>query len=569
MKLRLHRAMIIMGLCSFLLLCSGSRTGTAEAQKAHLGFAKTSQDLDSYVQSEMSRRKTRAVAVALVTPSGMVWAKGYGFTDSTMQRAVASKTLFNLQSTSKTVTAIGILLAAEREGLDLDAPYVRVVPEFRIHNRFNEDEFKRITFRQLLSHWAGLPHEAPCGNNFDDGACKFEDHIRSISDSWMIAPAGQRYSYSNVGYDLLAYALQRRSRKPFATYMLDAVFRPLQMPRSTFDRSIALRNGDLALGEQNGKDVTIPVPMVGAGGMYSNVEDLSELLTMLLSSGRFRGKRFLSEQSLSALESLPYPVDHQIGGYALGVNRRDVYGTTMYFHGGGGYGYSIELRWIPTYNIGVVALTTDGDGSLAQDVADRACEGMIRESIGRLPEQAKPPLTDRPTITSPGASAAKFEGTYRAYSSLKTISVRDGQIFFRSGDQETMLVPHEGNELVADDIRLRLRLGPNGYPYQIDYLDRNDVDTLFPNELKEETQGPSRREWQQFVGSYRGFAYVDRFSTSIALKNGYLFSSRGGGLKLIEEFTPGLFFTVSGESVEFHGDKMLLGNRPFQKEQTP
>jgi hypothetical protein len=69
------------------------------------------------------------------------------------------------------------------------------------------------------------------------------------------------------------------------------------------------------------------------------------------------------------------------------------------------------------------------------------------------------------------------------------------------------------------------------------------------------------------LGSYRIGAYGNEFETKIYEQNGYLFSSRNGGTKLIP-FRDGLFFTPDGESVIFRDDKMLFGNRPAVKMNT-
>src|SRR5262249_29694579 len=155
------------------------------------------------------------VAVALVDDQDVIWAGGFGHTDASGRQAVSADTVFSLQSVTKTYTATAFLLAVDQGLVGLDDPVRKVLPEFRAHSRADGDESDAITFRHLLSHWSGLPHEAPVGNNYGDWHCTFEEHVRSINDTWLKCRVGERFRYSNLGYDLAGYALARLRRRPF------------------------------------------------------------------------------------------------------------------------------------------------------------------------------------------------------------------------------------------------------------------------------------------------------------------------------------------------------------------
>lgn len=74
----------------------------------------------------------------------------------------------------------------------------------------------------MLSHGAGILIEAPLGNNFDDCRCAFEEHTKSLSDAWLVAPVGDRYHYG-LGLDVVGHALGVRSRKSFEQFKKDEV----------------------------------------------------------------------------------------------------------------------------------------------------------------------------------------------------------------------------------------------------------------------------------------------------------------------------------------------------------
>ena len=138
--------------------------------------------------------------MALVDDQTVVWAGGFGFTDRSGKRRITSDTPFSLQSVSKTYTATAFSRAMEQGRFALDEPLKQAMPGFALRSRWGETEVNRITFRHLLSHWAGLCHEAPVGNNCGDWHCTFNEHVRSISDTWLKCRVGERFRYSNLGY---------------------------------------------------------------------------------------------------------------------------------------------------------------------------------------------------------------------------------------------------------------------------------------------------------------------------------------------------------------------------------
>src|SRR5262245_44221606 len=110
----------------------------------------------------MDKSNVPGLAIAIVDGERLVWAEGFGYTRRSNQAKVTADTLFSLQSISKTYTATGFLKAVDKGWLELDDPLRKYMPKFTVKSRFGKQEAKKITFRHLLSHWSGLPHEAPC-----------------------------------------------------------------------------------------------------------------------------------------------------------------------------------------------------------------------------------------------------------------------------------------------------------------------------------------------------------------------------------------------------------------------
>jgi hypothetical protein len=375
-----------------------------------------------------------------------------------------------------------------------------------------------------------------------------------------------RYAYSNLGFDLVAWLLQKRSGLPFAELADRRLLRRLGMTASSFDRSKALASPSLARGQDAGRDVEVHIPMLGAGGLYSTARDMARFVSAQLAGTRAPdGGRLLSPAGMEAMRTPQFPVDHQAAGYGLGLFRRRAFGTLMCSHGGGGYGFDTEQRWFPELGLGVVVLTNDGDGSdIAQTLADHLSEAVIRHKAG--PARPEPParLTDRPVQAATPEELRPYEGRYRAYSGMRSFALVDGVLRYRVGDSDRPLDFHGDGEFTTEGERFRFHCDGQGKPIFADDLGSVGADTFVLNDRPGEPPGPDRPQWRALVGDYAGFAYGETIPLKITRQNGFLYASRAGGSKLLEE-RPGLFFTVWGESVEFDAEGLRYGNRRFRR----
>src|SRR5579872_6380890 len=200
----------------------------------------------------MTRDEIPGVAVCLLSQGRVAWMEEFGVLGQHSRRAVGPRTIFSIQSTSKNFTASAIMMAVQRGLLNLDAPITTYLPRFTVNSRFESAPQAKMTLRLLLSHRAGFTHEAPVGNNYDPTFPSFEAHIRSIGETWLRFPVGERYRYSNLGIDVAGYILQQVMGKPFPACISEFIFDPLGMTDSTVDTEVYARRADRALGHERG-----------------------------------------------------------------------------------------------------------------------------------------------------------------------------------------------------------------------------------------------------------------------------------------------------------------------------
>jgi len=516
------------------------------------------QNLQRLICEQLEKLEIPGLAIALVEGQNLVWAQGFGFTDRSKTHPVTVHTPFSLQSSGKSYTATTFLMAASKGLIHLDDPLRKYYPEFRVNSRFGEAGLDQITFRHLLSHWAGLCHEAPAGNNYDTSPCTFEEHVQSIADTWLKYPVGVRWSYSNLGMDLAAYTLQRISGKPFSQYMQKELLEPLGMLYSTYNQPFLFSNGVYARGHRGPFETPLPlIPMLGAGGLFASVSDVARFISFHLAGGVIGGHHLIDENLLREMYQVQFPVDGQVCGYGLGliIDRR--FGSTILTHPGGGYGYQAVQSWIPEYNLGVAVVVNSGS-DLHMRVHDAAMQGMIATKYGSIPEEQPLPFVNFPEVPIDPRSLHCLEGIFRCGSSLVSITENNGKLYL-NGTQA--LRPYSSTEFTTQDgLRLAFYLDAHGRPAEIQILDRWQSNYFWIEPELSGNPGPNKTDWQKFVGIY----WVSESSiidyAAVSIRNGYLYISGWIGDVRLAEYQPGLFFGLDGEAVIFQKDILSYGN---------
>jgi CubicO group peptidase (beta-lactamase class C family) len=365
----------------------------------------------------MAEQEIPGLAVALVRRDRILWVEGFGRLERSGSRPVDADTIFSVQSMTKLFTATAVMQAVAAGRLELDEPITTYLPGFTVRSAFEEHPERKITLRMLLSHTAGFTHEAPIGNNNELAPGDFDDHVRSISDTWLRFPVGTGYAYSNLGIDLAGYILQRVEGKPLADVMRESLLEPLGMHRSTLGRATIRAAENRAVGHVDPyPEPPVDVPMTAAGGLYASAADLARFLRFQLNHGSLDGRVVLDRRWLHEMQTVPAPAAGAPAGYALGVarhrwNRWDGR-PDLFDHGGGGFGFLSDLWWVPRLGIGVATLTNSQDHRLQNEISlsiltDLVSEpGPYRDRILSLPWRA--PAEDPDGSFSPPAGLARL-----------------------------------------------------------------------------------------------------------------------------------------------------------------
>lgn len=507
----------------------------------------------------MAQAKIPGCAMAIVGRDGIAWAKGFGVREADGSDPVTAETIFSAQSMSKVVTATAIMIAVQEGLLDLDAPITTYLPSFTVHSRFEEHPERSITLRRLLTHTSGLGHETLVGGNYTVGAVTFEEHVRSISDTWLLFPVGTRCAYSNLGMDLAGYALQAASGMPFAEYVRTRLLEPLGVARGTFDGARIAADTNRAIGQPpGGRALVFERGMIPCGGFYASAPALGALIQLHLSGGMAGSRRLLEERLVDAMRNEPFPFEGQIYGHGLGVFRFNRLGgrtlrTPYPGHSGGGFGFGCHMAWLPEYGVGAVVLTNSANTSFASTLVSRTLAAIVAAKGIEPPSYT--PYADLVPLAAVPEGIERLYGTYAQMRDRLVFGERDGVVGFETADgaffPASFVSPREAFiEIPNTPYRSVIRFVPDDAGAPALLYTVHDGDAYAFAEGPNDAAGPDRPEWSAYEGEYEWLMGSVPIATArIARNNGWLYMNH---LKLVER-EPGLFFLPSGEAIDLRG----------------
>ncbi len=156
--------------------------------------------------------------------------KGYGYSNIETKEMNDAQTLFQIGSISKQFTTTIILKLMEMNKLKLTDKLTKYFPGY--------PEGDKITIHHLMSHTSGI-------FNYTNDVVFMTQHAHEPTTEKVVVDllkkraldfaSGTNWNYSNSGYMLLGYIIQKVTKKPYETVVREYIFKPLQMTNSGFD----------------------------------------------------------------------------------------------------------------------------------------------------------------------------------------------------------------------------------------------------------------------------------------------------------------------------------------------
>jgi len=391
-------------------------------------------------------------AVGVLRDGRFVYERGYGMANLDYDVPITPRTVFYVGSVTKQFTAALAAMLALDGRLSLDADIRTYLPEMP---DYAKTYGVPVTVNDLIHHTSGI---RDIYGLMELAGKRLEDVTPDDSALALIARQkelnfrpGTEYLYSNSGYWLLGKILERVSGKPLRVLADERIFTPLGMTNTHFhdDPGHVMKNRAMSY-ESDGRggfriSYLQNFDKIGAGGLYSTVEDLAKWDANFYShrvGGDALQRLIHTRGVLASGDTLVYAFGNEVSTYR---------GLRTDEHSGSMMGYKAHLLRFPDQHLSVIETCNLGSinpGPIARQVAeiylgDRMTPArpvtdllMARETGAQLP----------PTLTAPqmnrlagSYSSVELGATYRVF-------VRNGQLMIhRPIERDTVLLVQSAN----------------------------------------------------------------------------------------------------------------------------
>lgn len=405
-------------------------------------------ELKVHLQTEMDRQHIAGMMLSIVTKDAILFAGGIGEANIEKHSPVTEKHLFRMASVTKTFTALAILKLVQDKKLSLDTPLRKIAPEIPFSNDWESTH--PVTIAQLLEHTTGFSNKSPLEEyNYSDtdytGLASVTVFEKYLTSKWR---PGERHSYSNVNYAVLAYVVEKVSGMSFQEYVRTAVFLPLNMTASNVhlraDASDTYAQGYVWKGNHFQTVPHLPQYSAGNGSMHTNATDAAHVLQAYLNDWKtVGGQSFLSKEILNDAEKPHTYLSAKAGllnTYAYGLEKHDYENGVFIGHSGSIGGYVSLFLYNRSLGIGyAISINTFNEHFL------RYTNDLIQKFLS---QQIVVPKPTNSTYPLNHTAIQEYEGYYR-FSSPNQLYTG----FLESWQHTFKLTPNK------DDLSVRLLLG--------------------------------------------------------------------------------------------------------------
>lgn len=366
----------------------------------------------------------------------LIYTKAFGKANIELDVDMKSDYVFRLGSVTKQFTACTILKLEEQGRLSLSDDIRKYLPDF-------PEKQKKISIEALLTHTSGVINYTGLPA-FTEELKRKDLTPKQLIDLFKDEPLefepGSDYKYSNSGYVLLGYIIEKITGKPYGAYINELIFKPLGMTNSYDDNPAMLINGRVSgYVKRNGRyqnadylSMTLPY---AAGSLASTAGDLQKWYTALY-DGKFLKPEILNKAFTS------YQLNNgRMTGYGFGWEIGNVQGTPSVKHVGVVNGFFTYVAYLPEKNLSI-SILRNCDSPADPDIL---ASKMLAAALG------KP--YDYTAINITTSELEVYQGIYKLTNGGEnSIRVQDGNLmYYHLGGPKTRLIPYKKDHFVLEN----------------------------------------------------------------------------------------------------------------------
>lgn len=355
-------------------------TPSAEAAITSAQVQSALDRLDDLIEDGLAKTGVPGVAVAVVYGDEVVYERGFGVRELGKPEPVTPETVFQIASLSKSLSSTLVAAVVGDGATTWDAAISSLEPDFALADPYVSDQ---VTIRDMLCHRSGLPAYSgdPLVAYFREDR---EECIRRLRYYPLATPFRTTWAYSNLGFSAGAYAAASAANQSWEELAEARLFAPLGMSSTSYrfedfgrweNRAAPhyrTADGVWAPGDLTDDDAAAP-----AGGVSSNLRDLTRWLRLQLAGGTFDGQQVVASGPLRETHrpqivaiSPPDPSSGPTTFYGLGwFTTYDERGRLVVMHGGDfSGGYNTQATLLPAAGLGIVVLCNGWPSALREAI---------------------------------------------------------------------------------------------------------------------------------------------------------------------------------------------------------
>ncbi|KAG4271554.1 hypothetical protein FPRO04_10845 [Fusarium proliferatum] len=352
------------------------------------------------VETLMQSNRVPGLSIAIVW-GDQVKSTGYGFASVKSQEPCTADTLFDIASSSKSLTAAAIALLVEDAkfpGLQYDSLMSELLPDDFVMS--DDLHTNTVTVDDLLGHHTGMPghDDSYLGIRVTepDDARSITRNLRNLA---VTAPPRTRYIYCNMMYTVLTHLIETKTGQQFDAFLQERIFDRLGMTSSSLQSKSARARGHghrLAKGHVWDKksasyrqfDAVDCPEGQGAGSVISSANDFIKFLSALIDRN--------SSISEDVYQGLARPRSQRVANhrqrkagidcifYTAGMDLHWQGQHAVFGHSGDITGCGSRFVFLPDLKFGAVVMgNSSGTNSVAAQLFREFIAAVVNSDLGR------------------------------------------------------------------------------------------------------------------------------------------------------------------------------------------
>ncbi len=385
--------------------------------------------IDSMAMVPINGRQTAGSSVAVVRGRDTLVLKGYGKADLELDVPTPDRAMYEIGSVTKQFTASAILRMVEQGKLSLDDEITKYLPTYPTQGH-------HVTIRRLMDHTSGIKGytELPAFAAFAARPLAKDSLVALFSKEPFDFAPGDGMVYNNSAYFLLGMIIEKVSGRTYADYVQDSLFARAGMKDSRYcsESTVMPRkvhgydflNGTL----QKARPISHVWPF-SAGSLCSTAGDL------LAWTAALHGGKILSPASYQELITPGTLNDGTRLRYAKGLGRDEIAGHRAIHHGGGIFGFTSYVAWLPDDSLTVVVLYNSAGPASPQALT----QDIVAAVLGKIEPKVVAYTGDLSEL------AGIYKGVGRGATQVLTFAMDKGTLTVSQGGPKAAPLMHIGN----------------------------------------------------------------------------------------------------------------------------